>query len=100
MCPIKNFADALGILHVTSCNLDKPEFLKLTRETCFAAWESLKLAFFKEGYVFLEFFPVFLGIVSRFLVEGRCEEGRKEGMGEGSKKQIGIKKTNKDQKNK
>ena len=48
--------------------------------------------FLGEGYFFGEFFPVFLGIFSRFLVEGRCEEGRKEGMGEGSKKQIGIKK--------
>ena len=28
---------------------------------------------------FVNFFPFFLGIVSRFLVEGRCEEGRKEG---------------------
>ena len=41
----------------------------------------------------------FLGIFSRFLVEGRCEEGRKEGMGEGSKKtNRDQKKTNKDQK--
>ena len=35
---------------------------------------------------FGNFFLFFLGFFSRFLVEGRCEEGRKEGMGEGSKK--------------
>ena len=33
-----------------------------------------------EGYFFWEFFPVFFWeFFSRFLVEGRCEEGRKEG---------------------
>ena len=33
----------------------------------------------KGGLFFFGFFsPFFLGIFSRFLVEGRCEEGRKE----------------------
>ena len=51
----------------------------------------------REGYFFGEFFPVFFGIFFPFS-GGRKVRGRKEGMGEGSKKQIGIKKTNKDQK--
>jgi hypothetical protein len=56
-----------------------------------------------EGYFFWEFFPVFFWefFPVFWWKEGARKEGRKEGMGEGSKKkQIGIKKTNKDQKNK
>ena len=58
----------------------------------------------KGGLFFWEFFPVFFGIFSRFLVEGRCEEGRKERVRDqkktnrDQKKQIRIKKTNRDQK--
>ena len=34
--------------------------------------------FLMEGYFLGNFFSLFFGIFSRFLVEGRCEEGRKD----------------------
>jgi hypothetical protein len=50
--------------------------------------------FLKEGYFFWEFFPVFFWdfFPVFWWKEGARKEGRKEGMGEGSKK------TNRDQK--
>jgi len=53
----------------------------------------------KGGLFFLGIFSrCFLGIFTRFLVEGRCEEGRKEWVRDQKKTNRDQKKTNKDQK--